>query len=226
MTSASLSDDQPRMNAGSEVRHGNRITQSISLIPDNSTPSLDTNNILPSNPVTEIPTTDSPEGPIALQELQQVKTLPPRTARGVPPARYSPEKISRNSRYSLKNSRAGVSDAAKGFFATICDEGIPKGVEEALNRPEWKDAMLNEMSALRRSETWEKVTLPPGKRHVGCKWVFTIKYKADGSIERLKARLVAKGYTQTYGIDYSETFSPVARIDTIRVLFSVAANRD
>ena len=68
--------------------------------------------------------------------------------------------------------------------------------------------------------------LPKGKKTVGCRWVYTIKYIGDGTIERYKARLVAQGYAQTYRVNYSETFFLVTKIDTIRILFSIATNTD
>lgn len=86
--------------------------------------------------------------------------------------------------------------------------------------------MEEEILALQRNKAWENYILPKGKKTIGCKWVFSIKFHANGTIERYKARLVAKGYTQTYGVDYMKTFSSVVKIDTIRVLFSVAANKD
>ncbi|KAI3703311.1 hypothetical protein L1987_73276 [Smallanthus sonchifolius] len=153
-------------------------------------------------------------------------TLPPRINRGVPPKRYSPEREPKRSKYPMANIAVGnLSKNAKAFVASLYAERIPDTVKEALETKTWREAMEAEMKSLEKNNTWEKCDLPLGKKTVGCRWVFSIKYKPDGTIERYKARLVAKGYTQAYGIDYSETFSPVAKIDTIRVLFSIAANK-
>jgi hypothetical protein len=103
---------------------------------------------------------------------------------------------------------------------------IPNSVQEALKDPKWKEAMNEEMRSLQKNSIWKVVDLPIGKIPVGCRCVFTIKYKMDGTIERFKARLVTKGYTQTYGIDYIETFVPVAKINTVRILISLAVNLD
>ena len=82
--------------------------------------------------------------------------------------------------------------------------------------------MKAEIKALEDNQTWKLVELPARKKSVSCKWVYRIKYKSDGSIERYKAHLVAKGFTQQEGIDFLETFSPVAKITIIRVLLAIA----
>ncbi|KAI9200598.1 hypothetical protein LWI28_010300 [Acer negundo] len=97
---------------------------------------------------------------------------------------------------------------------------------EALGDPKWKSAMVEEMKALQKNSTWEMVELPLNKKTVGCKWAFTVKYKSDGTIDRYKARLITKGYTQTYWIDYQETFAPVAKMNIVRVILSLAVNLD
>ena len=83
--------------------------------------------------------------------------------------------------------------------------------------------MQAEITALQQNQTWKLVNLPPGKTSIGCKWVYKVKHRSDGSIERYKACLVAKGYTQTHGVDYLHIFSPMATMTTIRLLLTIAA---
>ena len=83
--------------------------------------------------------------------------------------------------------------------------------------------MNSELRALEANGTWELTSLPPGKRAIGCKWVYRTKFKSDGSLDKFKARLVALGYRQKFGIDYSETFATVAKMITVRTLLAVAS---
>ena len=102
-------------------------------------------------------------------------------------------------------------------------------MEEALSgdfAKEWKAAANAEYESLLENETWELVELPPGRSAIGSKWVFRIKYKSDGRVERFKARMVAKWYSQKYGINYDETFSPVVRFSSIRALLAYAVQND
>ena len=108
-------------------------------------------------------------------------------------------------------------------------EDEPKTIKEALSSPasdKWKNAMEEEMESMKVNNVWTLVDLPKGRKAIGNKWVLKLKRKADGSVERYKARLVAKGYTQQEGIDYEETFSPVVRFTSIRLLLSIVANLD
>ena len=91
--------------------------------------------------------------------------------------------------------------------------------------PHWRAAMEQEYHALMHNETWTPVPPPPCVNIIDSKWVFKVKRHADGSIERYKARLVARGFKQRHGLDYEETFSPVVKPTTIRLLLSLAVSR-
>ncbi|KAL0446187.1 UNVERIFIED_CONTAM: Retrovirus-related Pol polyprotein from transposon RE1 [Sesamum latifolium] len=85
----------------------------------------------------------------------------------------------------------------------------------------WRTAMQEELAALEWNHTWELTSLHPGKRAIGSRWVYKLKLLPDGKIDRYKARLVAKGYTQIEGVDYFESFSPVAKTVTVRVFLAI-----
>ena len=91
--------------------------------------------------------------------------------------------------------------------------------------PHWREATEQEYHALIRNETWTLVPPPPRVNVIDSKWVFKVKKHSDGSIERYKARLVARGFRQRYGLDYEDTFSPVVKPTTIRLLLSIAVTR-
>lgn len=99
----------------------------------------------------------------------------------------------------------------------------PSSFEEAEADEGWKQAMVDEINMIVKNQTWELVEKPANRKTIGVKWVYRVKHNADGSLNKLKARLVVKGFSQRYGLDYMETFAPVARLDTIRLLIAVAA---
>ncbi|GKD45674.1 retrovirus-related pol polyprotein from transposon TNT 1-94, partial [Tanacetum coccineum] len=101
----------------------------------------------------------------------------------------------------------------------------PTSYYEATQEECWKRAMNQEIKSIERNNTWELCDLPPGATAIGVKWVFKTKLDKDGKIDKHKARLVVKGYAQKQGLDYSEVFAPVAKWDTIRSIFALAAQR-
>ena len=103
---------------------------------------------------------------------------------------------------------------------------LPNTFQEALSHPGWCSAMIEKMDVLNGNGTWNLVHLPTGKKAIGCRWVFAVKVNPDGSIARLKARLVAKGYAHTYGVDYSDTFFPVAKITSVRLFISLVVTHN
>ena len=98
-----------------------------------------------------------------------------------------------------------------------------KSAMESNNAAEWKEACSLEMDSLQKNETWTLVPLPKGRKAIGNRWVFRVKENQDGEVERYKARLVAKGFAQKFGIDYEETFAPVATFTSIWILISQVA---
>ncbi|KAI1004412.1 hypothetical protein K3495_g3804 [Podosphaera aphanis] len=112
----------------------------------------------------------------------------------------------------------------------ICGVQIPLTYHQAIQDTKWgkfwRQAIDAELIALLQNNTWKEVVRPQGVNLVSTKWVFTVKPKLDGSIDRFKARLIARGFSQKAGEDYHETFAPTVRIDTLRLILAMAASEN
>ncbi|MCH80615.1 retrotransposon protein putative Ty1-copia sub-class, partial [Trifolium medium] len=124
-----------------------------------------------------------------------------------------------------KGKRARIAKEFGPEYVAYTLEEDPSSLREALSSLDadlWQEAINDEMDSLESNKTWHLVDLPPGCKLIGCKWILKKKLKPDGTVDKYKARLVAKGFTQRENIDFFDTFSPVTRITSIRVLISLA----
>ncbi|PWA48006.1 zinc finger, CCHC-type [Artemisia annua] len=125
--------------------------------------------------------------------------------------------------YLIEGTRSEVSDQYSYCFIV---EDDTKTFEEAMKSQDvafWKEAINDEMDSIMGNNTYVLTDLPPGCTPLGCKWIFKKKMKVDGTVEKFKARLVIQGFKQKSGIDYFDTYAPVARISTIRLLIALAS---
>ena len=139
-----------------------------------------------------------------------------------------PVELRRSDRVRRKPARYVLLGESYQVIA-IDSEDDPINYKEALEDvdvQEWQKAMDREMESMYSNSVWSLVEAPKGVKPIGCKWIYKRKRGSDGKVETFKARLVAKGYTQKEGIDYEETFSPVAMLKSIRILLAVAASLD
>lgn len=122
-------------------------------------------------------------------------------------------------------SDEGLSDIEnQGNLAMFIDEEPPT-FYDAVHNSKWRLAMDSEIAAISKNDTWELTDLPKDEKIIGVKWIYKTKLNERGEIDKYNAHLVAKGYTQQHGIDYSEVFVFVARLDTIRLVLAVAAHK-
>ncbi|WVZ82658.1 hypothetical protein U9M48_029900 [Paspalum notatum var. saurae] len=153
-------------------------------------------------------------------------TPPEPTSDEPSPAASSPEQLLRRGHRSRQPvDRYGFGPVTwQGFAGTVLSE--PLSYRDAILHPEWQLAMAEEIAALERTGTWDLVPTPSHVRPITCKWVYKVKTRSDGSLERYKAHLVARGFQQEHGRNYDETFAPVAHMITVRALLAVASIRE
>lgn len=158
--------------------------------------------------------------PVSVLSETQVSPIVPSDRSGVVLPLPAPQG---NTHPMLTRSKTGHSKPK--VFLAVTPPLQPATVTEAKRYKEWREALANEINSLIQLGTWELVEKPPNANVIGCKWVFKIKENSDGSLDRYKARLVAKGFHQRPGVDFGETFSPVVKPVTVRLVLSLAVSQ-
>jgi Reverse transcriptase (RNA-dependent DNA polymerase) len=206
--SESESEDESESESGSEESEGRSGKESghESDIEDDET--------IPRDATVEPPPSPQPQQP----------DIAPRAQR----THKAPEKFDPGSYISAQHeSQASIAYKADTTMWNEAASIEPQSYEEAINHPvygkEWTVAIQEEYDSLMRNGAWELVEMPSGKNIVSCKWVFKAKQDANGNVVRFKARLVARGFSQAYGVDYFETYAPVAKLATYRTIFALSA---
>jgi hypothetical protein len=186
----------------------------------------------PESPENEFPASESPDAPVSAQSEHSSSPSSPSAQREEDPEVEPPQVEEQQQAIPeprrTARQRAPPPEWWKVDTANIASEE-PLNLKEALaaeDSKQWEAAVREEMESLIKNEAWTLTSLPPGRKAIGCKWVLRIKRKADGSFDRYKARLVAKGYAQKEGLDFNETFAPVAKMTSIRTLLALAAQYD
>ncbi len=161
------------------------------------------------------------------RRVQHPPPMPPPSPTSTPGNVSPPPLTSPTPQLSLRRSSRIIRPPDRlSLFSALDPLSIPRSYKQATESAKWIQAMKDEMDALEANETWDIVPLPTSQPVVGSKWVYSVKLKSDGSLDRYKARLVAQGFSQEYGIDYDETFAPVAKMTTVRTLIAISAIRD
>jgi len=199
---------------------------------DTAVPLAETEQIeqLPAQPDRSIPQTSAPAAEISGSPTDSTADPPPQQVRTSTRVSKKPGWLQDyvtmtavQTSYSDDLPYESICPEYSAYLAATARSGDPSSFATAVKEELWCDAMNMELRALEDNKTWLLTPLPLGKKAIGCKWIFRTKFKSDGSVDKLKARLVAQGYSQQFGIDYDETFAPVAKMTTVRTLLTVAA---
>ncbi|GJV84746.1 ribonuclease H-like domain-containing protein [Tanacetum coccineum] len=139
-------------------------------------------------------------------------------------AKFNDYVVNSSKKYGLKKyvTYTNLNTSNYCFSTNLNKSSEPTSYFEAVKNPNWIEAMNNEIEALNRNNTWTVCDLPEGRKAIGSKWLWKIKYKSSGEIKRYKARVMAKGFSQREGFDYLETFSHVVKMSTVRCMLNVA----